>query len=630
MSTISEKKEKLEFGAETGKILHLMIHSLYTNKDIFLRELISNASDASDKLRYLSVTSPELSKIASDFKIVISANEKDRTITIQDNGIGMNKEDLINNLGTIASSGTQKFANQLTGDKNKDLQLIGQFGVGFYSSFMIADKVEVITQKAGEDKIWKWSSDGEGSYEIEELDSIANNPYRTTITLHLRKDMDEYLDKFRIKHIVKTYSDHISIPIEFIDENNQVEVVNNGSAIWTRSKSSITEEQYKDFYKTVSHMPDSPWMILHNKNEGALEYTNLLYIPSNKTYDLFHPDRKSRVKLYVKKVFITDEGVDLIPANLRFIRGIIDSEDLPLNISRETLQYNNVIAKIKKSVSHKIYSELKKRLDSERDSYEGFWNNFGACIKEGLCESLDDKSNILDICLFRSVKQNKFITLDEYINSMHSDQKEIYYLSGDDHEKLKNSPQIEGFIKRDIDVLLFTDTVDDFWVNVCHQYKEKEIKSVTRADIELGNIDDLEKESPEDQNSINETDRTAVIEFFKNTLNSMVSDAKISGKLTNSPVCLSVAEGGMDMRMERYLKEQKQLAYSSNKIIEINPKHPIIIKIAEMVKNNLQQEASSLVKLLFDQACIIEGEQIQDPIDFANRLDSLISRSLNI
>jgi molecular chaperone HtpG len=619
--------EVKKFGAETGKILNLMIHSLYTNKDIFLRELISNSSDACDKLRYLSIENPNLISEDPHFKINISYDKDKRILVIQDNGIGMNKEDLINNIGTIASSGTEKFISQMTGNKAKDVQLIGQFGVGFYACFMVADKVEVISKKAGEDKCFKWISDGKSEYEISEADSetIIRG---TKISMHLKEDMDEYLDSFKIKHIVKTYSDHISVPVELANENGEAEVINSAAALWKRSKNEISEEEYKSFYKAVSHQPDDPWLTLHNKNEGVLEYTNLLFIPSIKPFDLFHPDRKTRVKLYVKRVYIADEGVDIVPSNLRFLRGIVDSEDLPLNISRESLQYSSVITKIKKSVAKKVYTELKKKLNDDREGYEKFWQNFGACIKEGLCEHIEDKDQILDICLFKSALKGKYLTLNEYISAMPEKQKMIYFLRGEENEKLTQSAQIEGFIKNNIDVLLFTDAVDDFWVNVCSSYKEHEIKSVTRSSSELDDILGKKEENTDsaiDDNKHNQ----ALVDFFKETLASNVSDVKISKKLVDSPVCLGVAEHAMDIRMERYLKEQKQIMHGSAKILEINAKHPIIGKITDYLNADDKESAANLAHILFDEACIMEGENVVDLASFAKRLNSLITKAIN-
>lgn len=614
-------QEKKKFDAEVGKVLHLMINSLYTNKEIFLRELISNSSDACDKLRYLSQTDSSLVQDDPDFKINISIDKEARTISIKDNGIGMNRADLQENLGTIAKSGTQGFIDQLSGDSKKDSQLIGQFGVGFYSCFMVADKVTVTSRKAGEDKVCVWESDGKGEYTIS--DSDREFARGTEIVLHIKEEEGVYIDHFRVKHIIKSYSDHIAVPIFFIDENNNETQVNSSSALWTRSKSEIDEEQYKEFYKSVSYATDAPWLTMHNRNEGVVEFTNLLFIPSAKTFDLFHPDRKCRVKLYIKRVFIADENVDIIPQYLRFLRGVVDSEDLPLNISRETLQHNAVLEKIKKAITKRVLSELAKKKESDRDDYLLFWNNFGGVLKEGLCEVTSDHEKLLEVCVFRSAIHNKMISLDEYIANCKEEDKTIYYLSGDDPEKLRNNPQIEGFISKGIDVLLFTDTVDDFWVNVNGRYKEIELKSVTRSDIDLGDKLDSKKDqnSEKESNSNNEE----IVRYFKDTLGPLVKDVKISKKLTTSPACLAVSDGAMDIRMERYLIEQKQLAGASAKILEINPNHKIVLKIGEgLKKSDNQDENAALVHLLYDQACIIEGEPVPDAGAFSKRLNSIL------
>ncbi|MDP5110637.1 MAG: molecular chaperone HtpG [Rickettsiaceae bacterium] len=614
-------QEKKKFDAEVGKVLHLMINSLYTNKEIFLRELISNSSDACDKLRYLSQTNSSLVQDDPDFKINISIDKEARTISIKDNGIGMNRTDLQENLGTIAKSGTQGFMDQLSGDSKKDSQLIGQFGVGFYSCFMVADKVTVTSRKAGEDKVYVWESDGKGEYTIS--DSDREFPRGTEIVLHIKEEEGVYIDHFRVKHIIKSYSDHIEVPIFFIDENNNKTQINSSSALWTKSKSEIDEEQYKEFYKSVSYATDNPWLTMHNRNEGIVEFTNLLFIPSTKTFDLFHPDRKCRVKLYIKRVFIADENVDIIPQYLRFLRGVVDSEDLPLNISRETLQHNAVLEKIKKAITKRVLSELAKKKESDRDDYLLFWNNFGGVLKEGLCEVTSDHEKLLEVCVFRSAIHNKMISLDEYIANCKEEDKTIYYLSGDDPEKLRNNPQIEGFISKGIDVLLFTDTVDDFWVNVNGRYKEIELKSVTRSDIDLGGKSDSKKDQNSEKESNSNNDE--IIRYFKDTLGSLVKDVKISKKLTTSPACLAVSDGAMDIRMERYLIEQKQLTGASAKILEINPNHKIVLKIGSgLKKKDNQDENAALVHLLYDQACIIEGEPVPDAGAFSKRLNSIL------
>jgi molecular chaperone HtpG len=618
--------QKKKFDAEVGKILQLMIHSLYTDKEIFIRELVSNSSDACDKLRYLSQTDAGLIGQDGSFKISISVDKDKSTLTVRDNGIGMSKDELSENLGTIAKSGTQNFLNQLSGDSKKDSMLIGQFGVGFYSSFMVADNVTVTSKKAGEDKAHMWSSDGQGEYTISDTDRPFTRG--TEIVLHIKEEDNVYLDHFRLKHIIKSYSDHIAVPIFFIDENGVENQLNSSSAIWKRQKSDVTEEQYEEFYKSIAHAPDKPWLTMHNHNEGVTEFTNLLYIPSSKTFDLFHPDRKCRVKLYIKRVFIADESVDLIPQNLRFLRGVVDSEDLPLNISRQTLQNNPTLAKIKSAITKKVLSELGKKKESARDEYLLFWNNFGGVLKEGLCELASDHEKLLEVCVFRSAIHNKMITLDEYLANCKEENKTIYYLSGDDPEKIKNSPQIEGFLSKGIDVLLFTDTVDDFWVNVNGNYKGVDIKSVTRSDIDLGDKKDQDALDAE-KNKEAQTDGAYdnLITYFKTSLGTLVKDVKISKKLTSSPACLAVADGAMDIRMERFLIEQKQLSSATAKILEVNPDHRIVRKIvSDTADKTKEEENNQLIHLLYDQACIIEGEPVADVSAFSRRLNNILEK----
>lgn len=608
MTTIKRK-----FDAEVGKVLNLMIHSLYTDKDIFMRELISNASDACDKLRYLAISSPELIKDDPEFKIHIKVDQDKRRLIISDNGIGMNEQDLIENLGTIAKSGTQSFMEQITGDQKKDTSLIGQFGVGFYSVYMVADSVQVISCKAGEHKAYSWISDGLGEYTVEESEKHSRG---TEIIISVKEGEDDYLDHFRLKHMIRTYSDHILVPIYF--EHNGVETqVNSSSAIWTRAKSEVSQDQYNEFYKSIAHAGDEPWLTLHNRNEGAIEFTNLLFVPTSKTFDLFHPDRKRRVKLYIKRVFITDENIDLVPRYMRFLRGVVDCDSLPLNISRQTLQHNRVVDQIRANITSKVLSELKKQKESHRQEYENFWNNFGSAMKEGLCEAIPEAEKLLEICMFYSVLQDKMITLEEYVERFAPLQNQIYYLSGDNIDKLKSSPQIEGFKKQNIDVLLFTDTVDDFWVNVISKYKDHDIKSVTRSDIDLEKFDkEKEQESPHHE---------GIIAYFKTVLGDAVKDVKISKRLESIPACLVVEEGSMDIRMERFLIEQKQLASASAKILEINPTHNIVQKLEQEIANNASDDGTAdLVKLVYDQACIIENEPLKDPAEFCRRLNKFI------
>lgn len=611
--TNAPTEQTIPFAAEIGKVLHLMIHSLYTNKDIFLRELISNASDACDKLRYQALTDDALLKEDATLGITLRFDEKARTLTITDNGIGMDHDDLLNNLGTIARSGTQEFSTLLSGDASKDVNLIGQFGVGFYSSFMVADSVTVETRKAGDTQAWRWASDGLGSFTVTPIDT---HPRGTSITLHLKEEAKSYIDKHKLRFIVETYSDHISFPISLTDEEGNTDTLNTASAIWTRNKSDITEEQYQEFYRHVAHSPDKPWAVLHNKAEGALEYTNLLYIPSIKPFDLFHPERKKRVKLYVKRVFITDEGVDIIPAYLRFMRGIIDSADLPLNISRETLQKNATIDKIRESVTSRVLGELKKRAEKDIADYAKFWDMFGPVLKEGLCEGFGPREKILDACRFYSTTSpDTLISLDTYIARMQEGQDAMYYLIGDSIAALKASPQIEGFTKRGIEVLLLTDHVDDFWVNVTSDYKGKKFRSVVKAG------EDLKKDEtqPEPTEEI-----AALITAMKALYGDEVKDVRATDKLSESPVCLGVGEGDMDMRMERFMLEHKQLPGRQAKILEINPTHPVIVKLA----NASAGENEDALWLLLDQAKIAEGEPVTDIAAYARRVTALLGKTL--
>jgi len=615
----NKNEEKLKFSAEISKVLQLMIHSLYTNKAIFLRELISNASDACDKLRYEAITHPALLEGGGEFKINITIDKDKRQLTLSDNGIGMSREELIKNLGTIAKSGTQEFLSNITGDNKKDMPLIGQFGVGFYSSYMVADKVTVISTRAGSDESWQWESEGTGEFTLSPAEKA---PRGTSITLHLKKDDDEYLDKFRLRHIITTYSDHISFPIEITDEEGNSEVVNTASALWMRPKSEVTPEQYKEFYHHVSHAPDEPWLTLHNKAEGKVEYTSLLFIPSAKPFDLFHPDRKRRVKLYVKRVFITEDNAELVPAYMRFLRGVVDSEDLPLNISRETLQHNPLMTKIRDSLVKRVLSELKKKGEADETSYTEFWKNFGPVLKEGLCEAVTPREQILEVCRFESTHGESYTSLDAYISRMKEGQQEIFYLTGERVESLRSSPQLEGFAKRGIEVLLLSDHVDDFWVNVVTNYKGKAFKSVTRADIDLSKVEGdaktKEAEKPADEANI-----TELCARIKTILGDQVRDVRTTNKLTTSAVCLAVEEGAMDFRLERFLIEQKQLSASTAKILEINPEHPIIKSLAGKAT-----DIEDVVYLLFDQARILEGQEITDLAGFTRRLQGFVEKSL--
>ena len=628
--------KQYNFDVEVGKILNLMINSLYANKDVALRELVSNASDACDKMRYLIAQNSEI--VDDELKITITTNKEKKQLIIIDNGIGMNQEDLIQNLGTIAKSGTENFIKSLTGDKQKDVQLIGQFGVGFYSCFMIAKSVEVITKKYDEDKTWYWQSEASSQFVINESEEkIAT--HGTKIILHLKDDATDFCDRFHIKHVVQTYSDHINFKIDFIPENIEagakIETLNSASALWKKPKDQITEEQYQNFYKHISHLPGEPYLTLHNNVEGMVSYTNLLFIPGSKPFDLFHPDRKTSVKLYVKRVFISEE-LSLVPACMRFLRGLVDSDDLPLNISRETLQHSVVIDKIRKSVVNKVLSELKKKANDNEEKYLEFWNNFGAVLKEGLCESSEFREKILEICRFYSSKSpDKYITLAQYLERAKPNQDKIYFLTGETVEKIKSSPQLEIFLQKDVEVLYLTDAVDEFWVTVALPYKDKELQSINRHDVDLENLDKkAEEKSEEDENEIKKDDESkdittsqynGLLDFIKNILGDKIQEARISKKLTDSPVCLAIDSRAMDIRLERYLLEQKQLNSASAKIFEINPNNKIIKKLNKNYQNeDSKNDAKDSIQTLFDLACIIEDEPIKDAKDFSRRLQKLM------
>lgn len=623
-------EEKMEFQAEVSKVLGLVINSLYSNKEIFLRELISNASDACDKLRYLSLTDQQLAKGLAEFSINITTVKNDRTITIVDNGIGMNNADLVENLGTVARSGTTAFLESLSGDEKKDSALIGQFGVGFYASFSVAEKVEVLSRKAGEKQAWLWTSDGKSSYSIAEAE--RNDP-GTSVTVYLKKEDKDYIEEARIRNIVRTYSDHISIPIMLAGKEGETQI-NTGSAIWTRQKKDITDEQYKEFYHHVANVYDEPWLTLHNRAEGKIEYTNLMFIPSSKPYDLMNPDRKNRLQLYVKRVFITDDCDDLMPAYLRFVRGIVDSEDLPLNISREMLQHNVVVKRIRSALIRRVFNELKKKAEKDPEEFSKFWANFGAVLKEGLYEDHENRDKILEIVRFNSTASDKLISLAEYVERMKKGQTEIYYISGEGLDLVKASPQLEGFKARGIEVLLMTDPVDEFWLPMVGQFDEKPFTSATSGSINLSKIKNVkDKKENDDKNEAKKADDASVAKLIlalKESLGETVKDVCSSDRLTDSAVCLVAGEGDMDLHLERMLKMQGQMEVpTAARVLEINPAHPLIIKMSEVVNKPAKKTAlTDMALLLFDQARIIEGEPVSDPAAFSQRLNSILEQGL--
>lgn len=628
-------KETFTFQAEVGKLLDIVAHSLYSHKEIFLRELISNASDACDKLRYEAITNPDLSTGGSEFAITLTSDKKAKTLTVSDNGIGMSREDLAETLGTIARSGTQAFMDQITAAKEKkdksSVDLIGQFGVGFYSAFMVSESVEVVSRKAGTDKAHKWVSDGRGEFTIEEADRDAVG---TDVILHLKKEEKEFFEPERIEKIVKTYSDHISIPIVLnpIKKDDEARTLNSASALWTREKKDITEEQYTEFYHHVAHAFDSPWMTLHNRVEGVMAYTNLLFIPSSPPFDLFNPDRKANVKLYVKKVFITDDCEDLLPAYLRFVKGIVDSEDLPLNISREMLQDNPALAKIRKGVVKRIFTELTKKAEKAPEEYATFWEAFGPVLKEGLYEDFENREKLFELVRFKSTHGDDLVSLKDYVERMKDGQDSIFYITGETVDQITQSPQLEGFRAKGVEVLLLSDPVDEFWVTSVGTYQEKSFKSATRGGADLDKVtkdksDDKKKDKKDDKKKSN---IDPLVAAFKVALGDKVKDVRTSERLTDSAVCLVADEGDMDIHLERLLKQHKQLEQNTPRVLEINPDHKLIKNLNKLAKKSegVDSNVEDAAWLLLDQARIVEGEKITDPVAFAKRMATVMERGL--
>jgi len=622
-------EEKLSFQAEVSRLLDIVANALYSNKEIFLRELISNASDACDRLRYAAQTDSSLLRGDSDFKIRLRPDAKQKTLTIEDNGIGMSREDLIENLGTIAQSGTAAFVAGLE-DRKEGGNLIGQFGVGFYSAFMVADSVEVTSRKAGAAEGWSWTSDGKGSYTVAESDEA---PARgTRIVMNLRKDAAEFLEASRLRNIVKTYSDHIAVPIvleeDGKDEDGEKEqTVNTASALWTRPKSEITDEQYKEFYHHVAHAFDEPWLKLHFKVEGVMAYTGLIFVPSSKPFDLFHPDRKNCMKLYVRRVFITDDCPELLPPYMRFLRGIVDSEDLPLNISREMLQHNPMLTKIRKALCKRVIGELTKKAEKAPEEFATFWENFGPVLKEGIYEDQDQRDALLELARFRSTASESLTSLASYLENMKEGQDAIYYITGENLDSLLKSPQLEGFAAKGVDVLLLTDPVDEFWLSMVPEYKGKPLKSATRGGADLDKIAKADRDSGEkdEEESKPTVDTGALIALIKLTLKDEVKDVRSSNRLTTSAVCLVADENDMDMHMERLLKQHGQLERTTTRILEINPDHPMIRTLANHVgKDGADEKLETAAYLLLDQARIIEGEPLPDPSAFAVRMAKMV------
>jgi len=617
------QEERHGFQAEVGRLLDIVAHSLYSDRSVFLRELVSNASDACDKLRYLAITRPELAAEDAQFRVVITPDAAAKTLTIADNGIGMNREELVANLGTIARSGTAAFLKEATGDTSKDISLIGQFGVGFYAAFMVAERVEVFSRRAGETQGWRWVSDGKGEFAVAAAEDVARG---TRIVLHLREDAGEFLEPLRLKTIIARYSDHVSLPILLKTEGKE-EKLNEAAALWMRPKSEITERQYAEFYRHVSHGFDEPRLTIHWRAEGKIDYTALLFVPRSRPLDLFNPDRKHRVKLYVRRVFITDDCADILPGYLRFLQGIVDSEDMPLSISREMLQHNPLLAKIRAALVKRSLSELAKLAEKEPESYADFWKDFGPVLKEGLYEDQEQRETLLKLARFRSTYGEGLVSLADYVGRMKPGQEAIYYLSGESVEAAARSPQLEGFAARGVEVLLLADPVDEFWIPNVGAYDAKPFKSATRGGAELDKIELSEEKKQAQEPQPAGTD--ALIAMLRLALQDAVKDVRASSRLDTSAVCLVADEGDMDIHLERLLKQHRQLDNASKRVLEVNPRHPLIAGLAKRLsQNGSADEVTEAAWLLLDQARIVQGEPVADPVAFARRLDATLLKAI--
>jgi molecular chaperone HtpG len=606
------------FQAEVSRLLHLMVHSVYTEKDVFLRELISNASDACDKLRYEAIANPALIADDSRFAIRIETDKEAGRLIVSDNGIGMNEAELAENLGTIARSGTRAFLDRL-GKDGENSGLIGQFGVGFYAAFMVADRIEVISHKAGESAVWLWASDGTSGFTIEpasEADA-AKVPRGTRIVLHLKDDARSFLDEYQIERVVKTYSDHILFPVELIDAEGKAKQLNSASALWQRSKSEVKPEEYTEAYRGLSGHFDEPALTVHYKAEGRQSYAALLFVPTQRPFDLFDVERKGRVKLYVRRVFITEDAA-LLPGYLRFVRGVIDSEDVPLNISREMLQNNPAVAQIRRAVTGKMIGELETLASKEPEKFTKVWETFGQVLKEGVYEDFERREQLLKLARFRTTAGDGWRTLTEYVASMREGQTDIYYLVGESLDRLKSSPQLEAARQRGIEVLLLADPVDAFWTTTATKFDGKTLKSLSQGDVDLSAIpvkEEAETAKPEAPQDIAD-----VVATLKDLLANEVEDVKVSNRLVTSPACLVATTQGPDRTLERLLQRQ-QRGVNVKPILEINATHPLIAAIGRAKAASEATVVDDLAHLLLDQARIVEGELPSDPARFAERLN---------
>jgi len=627
------EKQTLGFQTEAKQLLQLMIHSLYSNKEIFLRELISNASDAADKLRFSALAHPELYENDTELKITVNVDVKKLTVTISDNGIGMTKEEVIDHLGTIAKSGTAQFLQNLTGDQQKDSQLIGQFGVGFYSSFIVADKVEVITRKAGEpvENGVRWESAGEADFTVENVDKIERG---TSVILYLKKAEKEFAENYRLRSIVKKYADHISIPVmmekqEFGSEEGKAkktkvvtyETVNSAKALWTRPRADVTDAEYIEFYKHVSHDFSDPIDWSHNKVEGKLEYTSLLYLPKRAPHDLWNREGARGLKLYVQRIFIMDDAQQFLPLYLRFIKGVVDSNDISLNVSREILQQDPTVESMKGALTKRALDMLEKLKKKAGEKYQELWDQFGNVLKEGPSEDVTNREKIAKLLMFSTshtnvAKQDQ--TLDVYISRMQPEQKKIYYIASETHTTAKNSPHLEVFRKKGIEVLLLSDRVDEWLMSHLMEFDGKQFQDVTKGELDLGELDSKEEK---EKHQIEDEKAKPLLERITSALAERVAEVRVTHRLTDSPACLAVGEYDMGMQMRKIMEAAGQTVPESKPIFEINTLHPLVMKLDREVDEDRFIELTSI---LFDQSCLAEGRQLDDPAAYISRLNKLL------
>ncbi len=633
--SVETQKETLGFQTEVKQLLHLMIHSLYSNKEIFLRELISNASDAADKLRFEALAKPELLEGGAELKIRLSFDKEAKTVTLEDNGIGMSREDVIAHLGTIAKSGTADFLKNLSGDQKKDSHLIGQFGVGFYSAFIVADKVDVYSRRAGTpaSEGVHWSSKGEGEFEVATVDKPERG---TRIVLHLKKGEEEFADGWRLRNIVKKYSDHIALPIELPKEplsslesdeekdkpaETEWETVNRASALWTRPRSEVKDEEYQEFYKHVAHDFEDPLSWSHNKVEGKLEYTSLLYVPGRAPFDLYHREAPKGLKLYVQRVFIMDQADEFLPLYLRFIKGVVDSNDLSLNVSREILQKDPVIDSMKSALTKRVLDMLEKLAKDKPEDYKKFWSQFGQVLKEGPAEDFANKEKIAGLLRFAStsdVSGEQSVSLADYLGRVKEGQDKIYYLTGESHAQVKNSPHLEVFRKKGIEVLLLTDRIDEWLMSYLTEFDGKQFVDVARGDLDLGKLDSEEDKKAQEEIA---KAKEGLIERLKGALGDEVAEVRVSHRLTDSPAILAIGEQDLGLQMRQILEASGQKVPESKPIFEINPQHPLIEKLdAEPDEDRF----ADLSHILFDQAALAAGDSLKDPAAYVQRLNKLL------